>query len=64
MQIFGLDFTSTTYLYRWSRFYNALKAAYPHLTFVATTSIPNVSLPSVDVHDFGGPGTFIGMFDR
>ena len=58
------DFTSTTYNYRWTRFYNALKTAYPHLNYIATSSIPNITVPAVDVHDFSGPDGFYALFDR
>ncbi|PSR99314.1 hypothetical protein PHLCEN_2v4173 [Hermanssonia centrifuga] len=64
IEIGNEDFTSTTYDYRWERFYDAMKKAYPHLNFVATAHIDGVSLPAVDVHDFSGPTAFYGMFSR
>jgi len=58
------DWTSTTYNYRWPAFYNALKAAYPDVNYIASASITGVELPAVDVHDYSGPDAFIGAFDR
>jgi len=58
------DWTSTTYNYRWPAFYNALKAAYPNVNYIASATIPGVTLPAVDVHDYSGPDAFIGAFDR
>ncbi|TDL22716.1 glycoside hydrolase [Rickenella mellea] len=64
VEIGNEDFTSTTYDYRWQRFYSAMKAAYPKLNFIATSSINGVNLPAVDVHDFSGPDYFYALFDR
>jgi len=58
------DYTSITYDYRWQRFYDALKAVYPNVTYLATGTLPGQKLPAVDVHDFSGPDFFHSIFDR
>ncbi|KAK7681480.1 hypothetical protein QCA50_015572 [Cerrena zonata] len=64
VEIGNEDFTSTTYGYRWQRFYDALKAAYLNVNYIASSSIDRVNLPAVDVHDFSGPDFFYNLFDR
>lgn len=58
------DFTSTTYDYRWQRFYDALKKAHPKVNYVASAHLEGVHLPAVDVHDFSGPDFFYDAFSR
>ena len=59
-----IDFTSTTYDYRWQRFYDALKKAHPNVNYVASAHLDGVHLPAVDVHDFSGPEFFYDAFTR
>ncbi|KAI0090435.1 glycoside hydrolase superfamily [Irpex rosettiformis] len=64
VEIGNEDFTSTTYDYRWQRFYDALKKAYPDVNYVASAHLGGVHLPAVDVHDFSGPDFFYDAFTR
>jgi alpha-N-arabinofuranosidase len=59
-----VDYTSTTYGYRWQRFHDALSSAYPNVSYIATGTIAGVDLPSIDLHDFSGPDFFYSIFDR
>jgi hypothetical protein len=58
------DWTSTTYDYRWKRFYDALKKAHPNVTYIASAVIDGVELPAVDIHDFNNPQFFYNSFSR
>lgn len=65
IEIGNEDFFSDTYSYRWPAFYNALSAAYPNITFVATTS-KGITFPfgvQFDQHFYGDSNDFVGMFN-
>jgi alpha-N-arabinofuranosidase len=66
IEIGNEDWFSDTYGYRWPAFYAQLSAAYPNLTFIATTTKGGVAFPSsvqFDQHFYGDGRNFLGLFN-
>lgn len=64
VEIGNEDFFSSTYNYRWPAYYSQLSAAYPNITFIATT-VENIDLPAGviwDQHQYGDSNIFTGLF--
>jgi alpha-N-arabinofuranosidase len=60
----------STYASRFTAIYNAIHAAYPSITVIASTSqascLPSGGVPAgawTDIHFYSNPSTFVGMFN-